>query len=77
MREEQVDQEWELDRIVIFKFSKRCFTLGDFLRGMDKNAREDMTQQFPLYKKILTIGAGCFVETEHRRKVKLLKNTLS
>ncbi|MCP9257578.1 hypothetical protein DINM_000738 [Dirofilaria immitis] len=49
--------------------SNRCFTLGDFLRGIDKRARIDMAQQYPLYHHVFTIGAGCFIEIEYRRKV--------
>lgn len=49
--------------------SDRCFTLGDLLHGMDKTARADMTRYYPLYHHVLSIGAGCFIETEHRKKV--------
>uniref|UniRef100_A0A1I7VU60 Kringle domain-containing protein n=2 Tax=Loa loa TaxID=7209 RepID=A0A1I7VU60_LOALO len=48
--------------------SNRCFTLGDFLFDMDKMARVDMAKQYPLYHHVLTIGAGCFNEVEHRKK---------
>ncbi|VDK77240.1 unnamed protein product [Litomosoides sigmodontis] len=49
--------------------SNRCFTLGDFLRGMDKSARIIMAEQYSLYRRIFTIGAGCFTEVEYRKKV--------
>lgn len=60
-------------------FSNRCFTLGDFLRGLDEKARIDMAEQYPLYHRIFAIGAGCFIEVDHRKKVVLngMKFTLS
>lgn len=49
--------------------SNRCFTLGDLLRGFNQTSRKSFYLRNRTYKKVMSIGAGCFVETIYLKKV--------
>uniref|UniRef100_A0A914RZ03 Kringle domain-containing protein n=1 Tax=Parascaris equorum TaxID=6256 RepID=A0A914RZ03_PAREQ len=49
--------------IVEVYLHRRCFTLGDFLRGLDEKAREEMAEENAQLAFVMSIGAGCFIET--------------
>ncbi|VDM44563.1 unnamed protein product [Toxocara canis] len=42
--------------------SRRCFTLGDFLRGLDHTARKEMAEENAELAFVMSVGAGCFIE---------------
>uniref|UniRef100_A0A0M3IG26 Kringle domain-containing protein n=1 Tax=Ascaris lumbricoides TaxID=6252 RepID=A0A0M3IG26_ASCLU len=49
--------------------SRRCFTLGDFLHGLDERARKEMAEENAQLAFVMSIGAGCFIETSRLEMV--------